>query len=195
MNESMNESMNECVSFGFHCLYVALFLLLSDIGFLCLSGFFELILSGNVKQARTFFRFLFPASSFLLYRALSLFTCAHTHTHTDAHARTHTRAHTNTYITKKKLGVTHSYTLFSQLYTLNIPFPFISFFRIFNYILFLFFSFVFVFVFCHYVIFFSFCISSLSSLDGINTHSLTHTHTHKIIKSQKHTHTHTKRRN
>ena len=104
MNESMNESMNECVSFGFHCLYVALFLLLSDIGFLCLSGFFELILSGNVKQARTFFRFLFPASSFLLYRALSLFTCAHTHTHTDAHARTHTRAHTNTHITKKKIG-------------------------------------------------------------------------------------------
>ena len=153
MNESMNESMNECVSFGFHCLYVALFLLLSDIGFLCLSGFFELILSGNVKQARTFFRFLFPASSFLLYRALSLFTCAHTHTHThtDAHARTHTRAHTNTYITKKKkkLGVTHSYTLFSQLYTLNIPFPFISFFRIFNYILFLFFSF---FLFLYFVI-------------------------------------------
>ena len=101
MNESMNESMNECVSFGFHCLYVALFLLLSDIGFLCLSGFFELILSGNVKQARTFFRFLFPASSFLLYRALSLFTCAHTHTHTDAHARTHTRTHKYIHYQKK----------------------------------------------------------------------------------------------
>ena len=194
MNESMNESMNECVSFGFHCLYVALFLLLSDIGFLCLSGFFELILSGNVKQARTFFRFLFPASSFLLYRALSLFTCAHTHTH--RRARTHTHAHTQIHtLPKKKLGVTHSYTLFTQLYTLNIPFPFISFFRIFNYILFLFFSFFFVFVFYHYVIFFSFCISSFPSLDGINTHSLTHTHTHthKIIKSQKHTHK--KRRN
>ena len=101
MNESMNESMNECVSFGFHCLYVALFLLLSDIGFLCLSGFFELILSGNAKQARTFFRFLFPASSFLLYRALSLFTCAHTHTHTDAHARTHTRTHKYIHYQKK----------------------------------------------------------------------------------------------
>ena len=100
MNESMNESMNECVSFGFHCLYVALFLLLSDIGFLCLSGFFELILSGNVKQARTFFRFLFPASSFLLYRALSLFTCAHTHTH--RRARTHTHAHTQIHTLPKK---------------------------------------------------------------------------------------------
>ena len=94
----MNETMNECVSFGFHSLYVALFLLLSDIGFLCLSGFFELILSGNVKQARTFFRFLFPAFSFLLYRALSLFTYAraHTHTHTQTHTDTHTHTHTHT---------------------------------------------------------------------------------------------------
>ena len=182
----MNESMNECVSFGFHCLYVALFLLLSDICFLCLCGFFELILSWNVKQARTFFRFLFPAFSFLLYRALSPSLFAHTHTHTYRRARTHThtRAHTNTHITKKKLGVTHSYTLFTQLYTLNIPSPLISFFRIFNYILFLFWFFG----------FFSFCILSflfflflyfVISLSGWNKYTLTRAHTHKIIRRKK----------
>ena len=163
MNESMNESMNECVSFGFHCLYVALFLLLSDICFLCLCGFFELILSWNVKQARTFFRFLFPASSFLLYRALSLFTCAHTHTHThtDAHARTHTRTHKYIHY-QKKIGrdpllhpfysiiyPQHSFSFNLLLSYIQLYFVFVFFF-FFLFLYFVIMSFFFLFVFRHF---------------------------------------------
>ena len=161
MNESMNESMNECVSFGFHCLYVALFLLLSDIGFLCLSGFFELILSWNVKQARTFFRFLFPAFSFLLYRALSLFTCAHTHTHTQTRTHAHTHAHTQIHTLPKKNWAWPTLTPFlvnyipstflflsSPSFVYSIIFCF-CFFLFFLFLYFVIMSFFFLFVFRH----------------------------------------------
>ena len=160
MNQWMNESMNECVSFGFHCLYVALFLLLSDICFLCLCGFFELILSWNVKQARTFFRFLFPASSFLLYRALSLFTCAHTHTH--RRARTHTHAHTQIHTLPKKNWAWPTLTPFlvnyipstflflsSPSFVYSIIFCF-CFFLFFLFLYFVIMSFFFLFVFRHF---------------------------------------------
>ena len=191
----MNESMNECVSFGFHSLYVALFLLLSDIGFLCLSGFFELILSGNVKQARTFFRFLFPASSFLLYRALSLFTCAHTHTHTHRRARTHTHTRTHKYIHyQKKIGRD---PLLHPFYSIIYPQHSLSFNLLLSYIQLYFvfvFFFFFVFVFCHYVIFFFF-LYFVISLSGWNKYTLTYTHTHTKSSKAKNTHTHTKRRN
>ena len=159
----MNESMNECVSFGFHCLYVALFLLLSDICFLCLCGFFELILSWNVKQARTFFRFRFPAFSFLLYRALSLSLFAHTHTHiqTRTHAHTHTRTHKYTHY-QKKIGrdpllhpfysiiyPQHSFSFNLLLSYIQLYFVFVLFFWFFFFLHFVI-SFLFVFVFRHF---------------------------------------------
>ena len=189
----MNESMNECVSFGFHCLYVALFLLLSDIGFLCLSGFFELILSGNVKQARTFFRFLFPASSFLLYRALSLFTCAHTHTHTQTRTHAHTHAHTQIHtLPKKKIGRDPLLHPFQSIIYPQHSFSFhllLSYIQL--YFVFVFFFF-FVFVFCHYVIFFFF-LYFVISLSGWNKYTLTYTHTHTKSSKAKNTHTHTQK--
>ena len=96
----------------------------------------------------------------------------------------------NTHITKKKkLGVTHSYTLFTQLYTLNIPSPFISFFRIFNYILFL------VLFFCFCILSFFFFLYFVISLSGWNKYTLTYTYTHtqNHQKPKTHTHTHKKK--